>query len=303
MVGLLDSLRRLDRDLVRSFDVDIEPQLFLEDVESGSIKSWIATVLRSADDEALKSGDWKKLLGNYLVKAKYVVLEHLENVPTIAQPQLLERIQAELASATATSGLGLLIGYTPLTRTQLAAHIADITTSLEPLRNGDRATFEGFDGEPVPFNRGLRVNADEIQELLATRTISNDNELILKVKKPDFLGQSMWEFHYEGRTIQASILDTEWLEIFRRDGLGVRPGVALRALVKVQAGYDDDNEALPARYAILKVYEVIPPTAPVTQMEFDEFEDVDLSDLFGSSDDDDDRGPLLLPPPSPDEPE
>lgn len=93
----MDALRRLDRDLVRSLDVDMEPQLFVEDVEAGSIKSWITTVLRSTDDDAIKSGDWKKVLGDYLVKAKYIVLDKLEGAPTITQPRLLEDIQFQLS--------------------------------------------------------------------------------------------------------------------------------------------------------------------------------------------------------------
>ena len=90
--------------------------------------------------------------------------------------------------------------------------------------------------------------------------------MILKVKKPDFLGNSMWEFNHEGHPISASILDQGWLADFREHGLGVRPGVALRALVRVEASYDDDSEALPARYAVLKVYEVIPPKPPSEQL-------------------------------------
>ena len=261
MVGLLDALRRLDTDLAQSVDVEIEPLLVLEDVEAGSIKSWIATALRSTDDDALKSGDWKKLLGNYLVKAKYIVLKAIEGEPSITRPQLLEEIQAELAQEAPNLELALFPQYRPLTRTQLAAHIADITESLRPLESDDNASFEDVDGAPVRFNPRLRVDVDELQELLAARTIINDGELILKVKKPDFLGASMWEFHFDGHTIHASILDEPWLEKFRRDGLGVRPGAALRAMVRVQASYNDENDYLPPRYTVIQVFEVLHPGA------------------------------------------
>ncbi|MGC1360889.1 MAG: hypothetical protein WA826_06925 [Silvibacterium sp.] len=185
-----------------------------------------------------------------------------------------------------------------MTRSQLAAHIADITSSLEPLREGDNATFEGIDGSPVAFNPRLRVNEEELNELLATRTLSNDNELIFKVKKPDFLGSSMWEFQYNGHAVQASILDLEWLESFRRDGLGVRPGVALRVMARVQVAYDDDSEALPAKFTVLKVYEVIQPITASVQIPFyPGFEVEDHDNL--ADDDEDDQPQLSLPPPAP----
>jgi hypothetical protein len=45
MIDLLGALARFDRDLIRSVDVTIEPVLLLEDVEAGSIKAWVATIL------------------------------------------------------------------------------------------------------------------------------------------------------------------------------------------------------------------------------------------------------------------
>ena len=266
MVSLMEALSRFDRDLVKSVDVTIEPVLLLEDVEAGSIKSWVATVLQSTDDDALRSGDWKKIVGDYLVKGKYILLNKLQGVDTITQPSLIEDIQATLLLEAESTDIAPMLGYTPLSRTQIAAHVVDVTDSLDFLEEGDRATFESREGEPVPFNTLLRVDPIELSEVLAARTITNDDEMILKVKRPDFLGNSMWEFNYEGHPVRASILDEEWLVEFRRHGLGVRPGVALRALVRIEAAYDEDNEALPARYTVLKVYEIIPPRPPMQQL-------------------------------------
>ena len=152
MVNLLEAMRRLDRDLARSIDTDIEPVFVLEDVEAGSIKSWVATVLRSTDDDALRSGDWKKLLGDYLLKAKYIILEKIDGASSITRPQLLEEIQSKLSSEAQRSNLGLLVEFPSLSRTQLAAHIADITSSLEPLLEGDSASYEDLLQPPVNFN-------------------------------------------------------------------------------------------------------------------------------------------------------
>lgn len=266
MVDLLQSLSRLDRDLVKSVDVSIEPLLLLEDVEAGSIKSWVASVLRSTDDTALQSGDWKKVVGEYLVKGKYTILERLDGVTTISQPHLLNEIQQALlieAEKTAVRGLP---GYAPMSKSLLAAHIADITSSLEYLGVGDVVTYESRDGAPVRLNKDLRVDSQQITELLARRIVKNKNEMVLKVKKPDFIGASMWEFQYSGHAIEAKILDEEWLRTFRRNGLGVRPGSALRCLVEVEVGYDDDNEALPPKHTVLEVFEVLPPAGEGIQL-------------------------------------
>jgi len=259
MIDLMESLARFDRDLVRSVDVTIEPVLLLEDVEASSIKSWFISVLRSTDDTALKSGDWKKIVGEYTVKAKYSLLKKLEGATSVTDPKLLEDIQSELLSAAEQTNVRGLPGYAPISRTRLAAHIADVTSSLEYLDGGDSATYESRDEKPIAFNQSLRINEAEMTELLSIRTMSNNNEMILKVKKPDYLGSSMWEFHYDGHAIEAKIQDSKWLDSFHADGASLRPGGALRAMVRIEVAYDDQNESLPPKYTVLEVYEVIPP--------------------------------------------
>ena len=67
---LIDAFEVLDKALVDSVDVKISPLMVLEDVESGSIKVFLKNILSRIDDDALKTADWKLLVGHYLVKAK-----------------------------------------------------------------------------------------------------------------------------------------------------------------------------------------------------------------------------------------
>jgi hypothetical protein len=76
----------------------------------------------------------------------------------------------------------------------------------------------------------------------------------------------MWEFRYDGRTIEAKIQDGKWLARFHEDGDGLRPGGALRALVCVEVSYDDQNESLPPKYTVLEVLEVMPPPPRLEQL-------------------------------------
>jgi hypothetical protein len=259
MIELMEALARFDEDLVKSVDVTIEPVLLLEDVEAGSIKSWFITILRSSNDNAIQSGDWKRIVGDYAVKGKYALLKRLEGAQSVTDPRLLEEIQAELLAEAEQTNVRGLPGYTPMSKMRLAAHIADVTQSLEYLDEGDSATYEARGGQIVPFNQSLRVEETEITELLALRRVVNEMELILKIKKPDFLGLSMWEFRYDGHAIEAKNQDMAWLEEFHGNGAGVLPGGALRAIVRLEVAYDDENESLPAKYTVLKVIEVLPP--------------------------------------------
>ena len=74
MTELIDALQSVDKVLVSSIDVQIEPVLLLEDVESGSLRAWFRDHLENIPDDVLESADWKRAVGLYLKKAKYLGL-------------------------------------------------------------------------------------------------------------------------------------------------------------------------------------------------------------------------------------
>jgi len=76
---LIDTFQELDINLARSIDTNIKPTILLQNIESGSVKTWLRTILTSVDNEALKSLDWKKFVGGYLVKGKEKVVEFIKN--------------------------------------------------------------------------------------------------------------------------------------------------------------------------------------------------------------------------------
>ncbi|MHB1630287.1 MAG: hypothetical protein ACYCVB_18275 [Bacilli bacterium] len=198
-------------------------------------------------------------------QSKILDVKKLEEASSLTDPELLENIQNELLEEAVRTQVRGLPGHAPMSRTRLAAHIAEITSSLNYLGDGDSATYESPTTGIVPFNRALRVESGELTELLTTRRVTNDDEMIFKVKKPDFLGESMWEFRHEGHPIEAKIADAIWLTQFHENGAGVLPGGALRALVRIELSHDMENEALPTRYTVLQVREVLPPPEKPSQ--------------------------------------
>ncbi len=70
--------------------------------------------------------------------------------------------------------------------------------------------------EKTDFNLSLHIAPETIEDLITSESIQSLSEMILKVKKPDFLGTSQWEFRHDNRTIIAKILDDDWLKRFQR---------------------------------------------------------------------------------------
>jgi hypothetical protein len=89
-----------------------------------------------------------------------------------------------------------------------------LSSAVLELRDNDSAVFISRI-EETRIETRLRLTKDDIEFLLTQETIRSENELVLLVKKPDYLGNSKWEFRYNDRSIEAKILDQNWLERFR----------------------------------------------------------------------------------------
>jgi len=77
------------------------------------------------------------------------------------------------------------------------------------------------------------------------------------VKKPDYLGNSMWEFRLDDHPIEAKILDEAWLERFRRGHVPLRPGDALDADVRSELFRGFEGNVVVTRYFVQRVHGIV----------------------------------------------
>ena len=73
--ALVDAFELMDQALANVLDSKLKTLMVLEDVDSGSLKVWLKNLLSGIPDESIKDLEWKKAVGHYLVKAKYLILE------------------------------------------------------------------------------------------------------------------------------------------------------------------------------------------------------------------------------------
>ena len=261
MTNLIEQFESLDQDLVQSINGEIKPVLLLEDVESGSIKAWFKQFLESIDDDALKNMDWKPQVGKYLVKAKYIFVDFLGHHTTISDRSEITDLKQNLLGAAEETDVLHIPAYSPMTDARIAGALHELSEAVSPLRDGDSAKYV-YEKSEASFNLDFSISPETIEELLTQETITSRSQMILQVKRPDFLGVSMWDFRHADRTIRAKIPDSDWLRRFQNRNELVRPGDAIRADVKIDALYDYDREVVAVHYLIEKVHEVIPAAHP-----------------------------------------
>lgn len=257
MSDLIDACQEVDTYLIHTIDSKIEPVLLLENIEASSIKTWLRQLIEAVDDESLNRGDFKATLGRYLVKSKYQIINFLDKKTQITDAQLIE-LEDGLQKLAEETNVRPLPFYRPISRPKLLQGIQRISTALEPLSENDRVKLITPYGEAT-FNLTFSIAPETIQELITSEVISTTSEMILKVKRPEFLSDAMWEFKHQ-TVMPAKILDHDWLVQFQAGAIELRPGSALRVLVKTTVRYGIDREVVATEYEVLKVVEVIPPS-------------------------------------------
>jgi hypothetical protein len=258
MTELIDSFQEIDKNLVTSIDINIEPILLLEDIETGSIKVWLRNLLKLIPDDAAYQMDWKPIVGQYLVMAKKAMVNFLEKKTTISNVDEIKPLENEIYELAEKTKVRWLPTYNRIPPRQLLEGMQKISQSLAHLTEGDKANYI-VPNEPIAeFNLTFYIAPESIDELLAKETLTSENEMILKVKKPDYLSESMWDMRHGSGIIQVRILDKEWLDEFQNRKVNVRPGDSIRAKVQISNKYDSDSELVSTHYDAIKILEVIP---------------------------------------------
>jgi hypothetical protein len=256
MAGLIDGMQALDVSLAQAIDARIRPQLILEEIQVGSIRSWLRNRILDIDDDALEKLDFKKIIGDYLVKAKYRILERLKDKDGL-DAQRVKELQGELQQLAEETRVRKIPSYGVVRRRELAEFWIRTSESTAVLGQSDVAKFISAAGQIV-LPKGTFLD-DEIKEQILTQDISTaETVLLLKVKKPDYLGQSRWLFHQDGHPIEASLDDKEWLSAFQNREIVVRPGDSLKARLKTEIRKGYDKEDISVRYSVTKIIDVIP---------------------------------------------
>lgn len=258
---LISAFSSMDNDLSGCIDSKIEPVIILEDVERGSIKVWLKNIVKSLPDEGLKDGDIKKIIGAYLLKAKYIILTYVGDKETISSIEDVQNIENNIFNLAKQTDVSMLGCYTCPVRSNLLNDISNYGEALSNFREKDNIYFETPGGNKLHINSGFRLPRENIERFCTGETIENIIEAILKVKQPDFLGNAQWSFKYGKQTIEAKILDEEWLFKYKHREITVLPGDSLKVKIRTETVYGKNNDILNQKNSIIEVLAVVAETS------------------------------------------
>ncbi|MEO0406615.1 MAG: hypothetical protein AAF289_04610 [Cyanobacteria bacterium P01_A01_bin.135] len=236
--------------------IEVEPALILERVQEGSITAWLRNTFKFKDSDKSSINFNPKAASRFLQQSNITLIEIGQASQSEEEIlQGVERLRSRIYNTNKDEipVTGLPIVTAPKSRDILMS-LQEYQLAEQSLLGNGSASYVTMSGVEVSFDFPFEFSSGAIQDALTAATTTNVNELILKVKKPDYLGSSMWEFKLD-KNISASISDEEWLERFRNREITLLPGDSIRAQVQITINYDKDGEVISQDYDVVEVLE------------------------------------------------
>ncbi len=261
LTGMIEAFESLDRHILRPISTSYEPEFMLDNFEVSSLKTRIVAVLKETDDEHLKDLEWKKIVGKHAVQVKYALINFLEGKTTIVSINEIKELEASIERTAEASGIKQLLEYSLPNTAELLTDISAFGEALQELSPNDRLALVAGKKTAL-LNTEFRLAPETIRELTTSQSLTNETTVILKVRRPDFIGDAQWEFRHGSQTLKAKIIDKAWLSAFHNRSIDIRPGDALKVRLETTETYDFHNEVSSTNHTITSVIAVINADEP-----------------------------------------
>jgi hypothetical protein len=256
MIELVRAVEYLDEELCRSLGRGCATRLVLQQISSGSLLARFTQLIDEIPDEALKNADWNRIVGHFLLKAKYAFLAWAKKRKRIEKRADVLEIQDALIKVAQESHIKLIPAYAPIPIPALVAAARMLQDAVSNLAPEERAEFYAL-GEAVDITGDFEVPEDIMRDLVVSQVLSSEGIRVVKVKKPDFLGKSKWLVKYQDTAIDVPIRDSAWLENFHDQKVAVLPGDSLKVRLLEEFSYGHNGELVARHYEIMEVLDVI----------------------------------------------
>lgn len=265
---LIEGFEELDGTIASSVAVTLKTSTVLDDVQSGSLRVILRTILEDIDEQALKDGEWRKAIGPALVRGKRLAVEALNKDKSEA-PKAVEDLREELQEVIAATDVKHLPAYAPIHDGRLVASLDKIQNGKRTLGANDKLTIETDDGKVYEVDLTKTWEPAEIVPVADTTEKHSEGTVILTIRKPDLLGDTKWQFTHGTAIVYASIKDERWLARLRDGKIALHSGDALRCKVRFTYVFDDKGSIIEQKTEILKVSRLLRGPGHQTSM-FDE---------------------------------
>ena len=262
---IFESVSALDDLFISSIDSGLQIQYTLEDLKFASIKSRIRQIIEEIPDEAIKDFEWKKLVGHFLLKLKYLALRYLQDNKSVDSKESLESLVKSIEKEKSKMLKNDRFIISQVTTYQLLFVLEPIVYALNHLNEGESIEYKSIEGGAKLNNKTI-INKAKILWELGDKQSENELTATLKLKKLDLLSNtSNWSFKFGNKSIEAKITDQEWLDKYHAREFPLLPEDSIKVNLKISYT-NSKGKISKAIYEVSKVIEIIYPSNNQTNL-------------------------------------
>jgi hypothetical protein len=260
---MFTSIININTELIKKVDPLIDVQILLLDIKHGSIFSdYIKKILiPEKEDNVTAYPDVKGDLLDYSEISQNGIIDTLSEAgERIIKNDEIDEIHERIIGFSSITGVNANLNYRPPNKITLANAIDLLGESTKMLAIGDKYYFQNKSEKKEIRKIYTDIDYNELKREMSKKIVEHPIHLRLKIKIADFLGKSRWKFKLENNaTIEAKILDKEWLEKFHSRVETIGPGDSIEISGTVTDIFDDFGNRIDSQYTILKVIKVHKP--------------------------------------------
>ena len=253
---MLAAFEKAEIEIAKSISSSMKYKSSLEAVETGSvitkIKSWIEDKEPGLGNEKLQNIDIQK----YISDGVKTIVDNLSNDKNITKATI-NKISKELETLAKSLKIEEAFSYTPIQPKTLIDVSKSIKEATSNLSDNEKIYLSEKDGNTIELPKKINIQVTERDLTGNEKTIENETEQILKIKKPDYIADSAWELKFGKVFKNIKIEDSSWINKFLNKEIKIYPGDSIRCKILTVDEYDSFGNLVNSKIFIKEVLEVI----------------------------------------------
>lgn len=253
---MLAAFEKAEIEVAKSISTSMQYKSSLEAVETGSvitrIKSWIEDKEPELDDGTLQSIDIQK----YISDGLKTIVDNLANDKNVTK-ETISKMCTDLDNLAKSTKISERFSYTPIQQKTLIDVSKSIKVATSNLAENEKVYLTEKTGNNIELPKQLNIQVTEKDITNNERTIKNETEQILKIKKPDYIADSAWELKFGKTYKNIKIEDSKWINNFLNKEIKLYPGDSIRCKVLSIDEYDSFGTLVNSKISITEVLEII----------------------------------------------
>lgn len=253
---LIDSIKELDTTLAKTINTSVSSKIYLDDIEKGSLigKLWNHLVINE-DNKLDDNYTSEEIINDFIDESRSKSLEFIESGKS--QVADLENLVNEIDVIAKEKGLANTFNYAKPEILDLAKNLNEINDAVNKLEDDEKFIVKNAKNKTEVITKGTdKINIEDVERALTTEEINSESIIYYKIKRPDFLGDSQWEFKHGTKTLKVKILHENWLEDFHKGNIIVVPGDSLKVKIKQNFKYNKNGYLISEKTEIIEVIEI-----------------------------------------------